>query len=76
MRSRSTILTLVVIAVLAAAALWLRHSADLPSAPTLPLDLKGLLPASWEIVPGKSLQCDFEGGTTGNAQWLVLYRYD
>ncbi len=76
MHLHRVILALVVVAILAVGADLARRSTVQPSAPSLPLDLKNLIPASWEIVPGKYLQCDFEDSQGGNPQWLVLYRYD
>lgn len=78
LKGRGLLIIVLMLAILAAYWLLTRSGASFglfrSKAEDLPIDLREVIPADWEVVLGQQNQCDFDGD--GEREWLVFYRYD
>jgi hypothetical protein len=76
MNLRNLVPFVVVALLVLAAAMYAWRGGYLRSAeePTLPLDLKNLIPQTWSVQREYLQQCNFDSDS--EEEWLLLYRYD
>lgn len=72
--SRILIIGVIAVAGILLAISSLRPSVPLPKPAGLPLDLKTIIPASWDVLGAQFKTCDFDND--GDDEYLIIYRYD
>src|SRR5512140_3356100 len=74
MSGRTLMLIFLAVLIMAAAFLILRSMAASQQPTALPVELKSLIPAGWQVISEQQRQCDFNNDQ--QQEWMILYRYD